>query len=91
MTGEFIYHTYPFPFPIAMIKSGYYAGGNYYYAEADQFASKQILDAHVLLTCQKEEVSRIPRTCKSCAKVCHNLTVYGDCCMYEPMEGLYVI
>lgn len=88
MTGQYIYQTYPFPFAIAMIKSGYYAGGIYYYMEADQFVSTWTLYAHVALTFQERDKYFPPRTCLSCAKTCHNLTVTGDCCSYEPMDGL---
>jgi len=88
MTGEYIYQTYPFPFSIAMIKAGYYAGGVYYCMEADQFVSGGTLEAHKMLLFQKRDKYFPPRTCLSCAKTCHNLTCTGDCCMYEPMEGL---
>lgn len=89
MTGQYIYQTYPFPFAIAMIKSGYYAGGLYYEWEADQFVSKDTLELHMALTFQSHKPYPFPpRTCLSCAKTCHNLTCTGDCCDYAPMDGL---
>lgn len=92
MTGQYIYHTYPFPFPIALIKSGYYAGGVYYYMEADQFVSEGTLEAYRLLLFSNWEPYPFPKhNCMSCAKTCHNLTVYGSCCDYEPMEGLQAV
>ena len=92
MTGQFIYQTYPFPFAIAMIKSGYYAGGVYYYMEADQFVSKETLEAHILLLWSNWKPNPFPlHNCMSCAKTCHNLTCTGHCCDYEPMLGLRAV
>jgi hypothetical protein len=91
MTGHFIYQTYPFPFAIAMIKSGYYAGGVYYYREADQFVSKDTLGIHTLLLCDQEPNPFPKHNCMSCAKTCHNLTCIGHCCDYEPMLGLRAV
>jgi hypothetical protein len=92
MTGTFMYLSYPHPFQIAAIKSGYYAGGQYYMGGADQFVSKQTIELYRLLSFEDWRPNPFPpRTCKSCAKTCHNLTVTGDCCDYEPMLGLHVV
>lgn len=90
MTGTYIYISYPCPFPIAVIKAGYYTGGVYYEWEADEFVSEQTSALCRFLLFQKNEPDPFPlRNCKSCEKICHNLTVHGDCYNYEPMLGLH--
>jgi len=84
--GQYLYQTYPFPFPIAMLHMGWYAGGLYHEFEADQFVSKITLELHTRLAIGKKDPEG--HTCPSCAKVCKNLTCTGHCCMYEPMNGI---
>lgn len=92
MSGQFIYLSYPFPFMIGVIKAGYYALGMYYEHEADQFVSEQTNELYGLLVFENWRPDPFPKhNCKSCEKTCHNLTVTGDCCMYEPMLGLEAV
>jgi hypothetical protein len=92
MTGQYIYHTYPFPFSIALIKSGYYAGGLYYYMEADQFVSEGTLEAYNLLLFKDWNPGSFPlHNCESCEKDCGNVKCTHTCCDYEPMSGLDVV
>lgn len=92
MTGHYIYLTYPYAFNIAVIKAGTYVNGHYYEWEADQFVSKETLNLYPKLLFADWIPNPFPlRNCMSCAKTCHNLTVTGDCCNYEPMLGLQAV
>lgn len=92
MNGEFIYVSYPYPFNIGVIKSGYYGGGVYYEMEADQFVSKDTLDIYTKLIFADWKPNPFPlHNCQSCAKTCHNLTCTVSCCSYEPMLGLQAV
>jgi hypothetical protein len=86
--GSDVYHTYPFPFGIAMIHSVFYAGGKYHYMAADQFVSEGTMEVYqCLLFARKHPDGHI---CQTCAKVCRNLTVHGFCCDWEERDGLNV-
>jgi hypothetical protein len=92
MTGEYIYLSYPFAFNIAVIVAGYYAGGNYYQIEADQFVSKDTLETYTMLVFRDCEPRPFPmHNCDSCDKICHNLRCTVSCCDYEPMPGLQAV
>jgi hypothetical protein len=85
-SGTYLYHKYPFPFRIAVIVMGFYAGGNYHEYSGDQFISKDALNiCRDLIFSHKTPEGH---NCKSCAKTCRNLTCYDYCCDYEPMLGM---
>jgi hypothetical protein len=92
MTGQYIYLTYPYPFQIALIKSGHYAGGVYHEMEADQFVSKETLEAYNLLIFKDWTPGSFPlHNCESCIKDCGNMKCTHTCCDYEPMPGLDIV
>jgi len=92
MTGQYMYLRNPYAFVISVIVAGYYAAGNYYEIQADQFVSKDTLELYRMLLFSDWKPEPFPlRNCMSCAKTCHNLTCTVSCCDYEPMLGLQAV
>jgi len=89
MLDTFLYLSFPHKFDIAVINSGVYVNGMYYFMQADQFLNETTQNIYMhLLFEDNEPKPKYLRNCKSCKQYCHNLTVYKDCCSYEPMLGL---
>jgi hypothetical protein len=83
--GQYIYNSH-IDENTTTVKAGWYGGGRYYMISADSNLNEITYDLFVTLLFQKKDP--VGHTCPSCAKVCKNLTVYGVCCMWEPIEGI---
>ncbi len=83
--GQYIYNSH-IDENTTTIFAGWYGAGRYYGISADSELNDITYDLFVTLLFQKKDP--VGHTCPSCAKVCKNLTVYGVCCMWEPIDGI---